>query len=355
MGMKNCCGCKQKFFIDCDTTIPEIVYLGNIYTQDMTRIRLTSRDYIPGERSKCDSYTLGFRRQLKELKENPPEYITASMHDDAVFFYSDGGAFVKTYLEILRVSDISQWEPWYEAIHMSAPHTAVPIWDVEVTFTSSRMPKVYRSMMPCLNKPYKGKMGYTGMHIYLENGQPLLVRPGEFASVKIVDIAAEAVNKINAAYYVPRRSTHRPDNTSESRTALIAQIAHTGLPEVARTKVFRLSDPTQLGRLTWCNKPKSILAYDDDPMVREGDWSKDADISRRLVVWFNSAHPIFAFINELHASGQKAKAEAYIRYLYYRLLTKQAGPEFFACRPFALSEYRALAETVEEEYGMFRV
>lgn len=354
MGIKNCCGCKQNFFIDSDTAIPEIVYLGNIYTQGMTRIRLTSRDYIPGERSKCDSYTLGFRKQLKELKENPPEYITASMHDDAVFFYSDGGAFVKTYLEILRVSDISQWEPWYEAIHMSAPHTAVPIWDVEVTFTSSRMPKVYRSMMPCPNKPYKGKMGYTGMHIYLENGQPLIVRSGEFASVKIVDIAAEAVNKINAAYYVPRCSVHHSDASAE-RAELIAQIAHNSLPEVARTKVFRLSDPTQLGRLTWCNKPKSILPYDDDPMVREGDWSKDEDISRRLVVWFNSAHPIFASINDLYATGQKTKAEAYIRYLYYRLLTKQAGPEFFACRPFAFSEYRALAETVEEEYGMFRI
>jgi hypothetical protein len=320
----------------------------------MTRIRLVSRDYIPGERSKCDNYTLDFRKRLKELKENPPEHITASMHDDAVFFCSDGGTFVKTYLEILRVSDISKWEPWYEAVHESAPHTVVPIRDVEVTFTAARKPKVFRNMMPVPNKPYKGKMGYTGMHIYLEDGRPLLVRSGEFASVRIVDIAAEAVNKINAAYYVPRSRIHH-SNANAERAELIAQIAHNSLPEVARAKAFRLSDPTQVGRLTWCNNPKGIRSCDDDQMVREGDWNKDADISNRLVVWFNSMHPIFAHINELCAMGQEAKAESYIRYLYYRLLTKQVGPDFFACRPFALSEYRALADMVEEEYGMIRV
>ena len=359
----------HRFYIDLTRDTPEMVYWNRRVDWNNQRIRLTAHPNCePLSDEKTDRYTYEYRKErerikmeAKRMKEEMallPKTITndAMKEKDRAF---EGSNFIPTYIHILKENNIEEKVSWYDAVHNSGgvpPY--VPVWDVEVTFDEAHYPACNIELRPKTNRPYKGKLGFHGMYIILDNGMPLIIRKGEFAHVKVIDVSPGAINYIRARVdlwkqYQNENGEKAWTKALEDRTWVIQYLSESLREEVHKVSVLPVADPTCVGRLTW-DKVKERAGIADT--INPNNWDSDESIKENLNVWFNVTHPIFEHIEKLWNEPETMHiAECYIWYLFYRLLLKEAGIAYFDSHPQKRAELRGLEEIVEEDYGLIRV
>lgn len=359
----------HRFYIDLTREVPEMVYWNRRIDWNEQRVRLTAHPNCePLSDENTDRYTYEYRKERerirlenKRMKEEMGLLPKAISSDAMAAKESDyrSASFIPTYIHILKKNNIKEKTPWYDAVHNSGgvpPY--VPIWDVEVTFDDAHCPDCNPELRPQLHRPYKGKLGFHGMYILLDDGKPLLVRKTEYAHVKVVDVSPNAINFIRARVdlwkqYKNESGKKAWDKTLEDRTWVIQFLAESLRTEVHSVSILPVADPDSVGRLTW-NKSRESSGMVET--VNPSDWSSDESIKENLNVWFNVAHPIFEHIEKLWKEPETMHiAECYIWYLFYRLILKEVGIAYFDDHPQKRAELRGLEELVEEDYGLIRV
>lgn len=335
---RNCCGVKKRFYVDCEGDVPVACVQDDIATGAPFRIRLNGT-VDPGNPNSCNrSYLREYNARKKAQREwLSKQFISPAVRQQAQSFSLRGYGFWRAYLWILSHNDISPWQRLHDELHVCCDHIYFNIWDVEVVFTKEHSPWVVPAMMPRNGVPYKGKCGYTGMFVVLENGKQLMVRSGEFASVKIVGITSEAIEHINKSRGKVVKAKPLLD---QQKKAFILDLAFKCLPDLMDIRFVCDTDSSILGKISVYRNVSRIARR----------WGDDQWISENVKVWFNVCHPVFLHVCEIFDDDED-KARIYLRYIFYRLMLQKAGPEFFGDHPDKKQDYLECADIIEEEYG----
>lgn len=334
---RNCCGVKKRFYVDCKGDIPVACIQDDIATGAPLRIRL-SGTVDPGNPNSCNR---SYLREYNARKKAEREWLSRQAFSSAVksqvqYFSLQGRGFLHAYLWILSHNDITPWQKQHDELHACCDYIYFNIWNVEVVFTKEHSPWVVSDMKPRYGVVYKGQCGYSGLFVVLENGKHLTVRSGEFASVKIVGITSEAVERINRG----RKTVVKQEPLlNPVQQAFISRLASECLPETMGIYFSKNPDPNILGKITVYHDSSSTPHY----------WYDDPWIANNVKVWFSAFHPYFLHVCTL--SDDEEKAKIYIKYAFYRLMLQKAGSNYFCDRYWSKRDYQECAELVEEEYG----